>query len=440
MTAFPLARSMTAVEGGSNGHTAQPLVKTSPQSWAEADLSSLVGGKAEVVQRRQGRQAGTDYARRRGVCAGHRSAAAAVGQHHARRRRMQSANPKRASWRSAIRTSPRTWRSASAGNRDFFMNALNWLAQQENLIAIRPREPEDRRLTLTRRSTEPDHDAVRSSSSRAWCSRRASTPGGGDGSHARPDFHAHPRGRARGARRLHLLRRLEAAGGKPDGSSATKEKVFTVEADKINELRITDQGETILLKKSEAGWKMVEPTQTEADPPEAIGVAHGARPTSSSSASSTRMPTDLAQFGLAKPPITRRLQGRRRQRRGSLKLGDKNATQGELYAHKNDEKRVFLVSSFQETQLQPQAVRSARQEDPEVRSRQGRFAGARRRARSSIEMARSSSEWKVVKPVPSRSDYGAIEGFLSRLSSSNMSKLVEENPKDLAKYGSTSRR
>ncbi len=36
-----------------------------------------------------------------------------------------------------------------AGNRDFFMNALNWLSQQENLIAIRPRQPEDRRLSLT---------------------------------------------------------------------------------------------------------------------------------------------------------------------------------------------------------------------------------------------------------------------------------------------------
>jgi ABC-type uncharacterized transport system involved in gliding motility auxiliary subunit len=35
------------------------------------------------------------------------------------------------------------------GNRDLFMNMVNWLAQQENLIAIRPREPEDRRVTLT---------------------------------------------------------------------------------------------------------------------------------------------------------------------------------------------------------------------------------------------------------------------------------------------------
>src|SRR5439155_17550082 len=35
------------------------------------------------------------------------------------------------------------------GNRDLFLNTVNWLAQQENLISIRPRDPEDRRITLT---------------------------------------------------------------------------------------------------------------------------------------------------------------------------------------------------------------------------------------------------------------------------------------------------
>jgi ABC-type uncharacterized transport system involved in gliding motility auxiliary subunit len=34
------------------------------------------------------------------------------------------------------------------GNLDLFLNTVNWLAQQEDLIAIRPREPQDRRLTL----------------------------------------------------------------------------------------------------------------------------------------------------------------------------------------------------------------------------------------------------------------------------------------------------
>jgi ABC-type uncharacterized transport system involved in gliding motility auxiliary subunit len=35
------------------------------------------------------------------------------------------------------------------GNLDLFLNAMNWLAQQENLIAIRPKDPEDRRLQLS---------------------------------------------------------------------------------------------------------------------------------------------------------------------------------------------------------------------------------------------------------------------------------------------------
>lgn len=38
-----------------------------------------------------------------------------------------------------------------SGNRDLFLNTMNWLSSDEDLISIRPKEPEDRRLTLTRR-------------------------------------------------------------------------------------------------------------------------------------------------------------------------------------------------------------------------------------------------------------------------------------------------
>ena len=88
-----------------------------------------------------------------------------------------------------------------------------------------------------------------------------------------------------------------------DGSSATKEKVFTVEAGKINELRVTYQGESSLLKKEESGWKMIEPTPIEADPPEAIGVA-----TALTNVDIVRVidenAANLEQFGLANPQIT----------------------------------------------------------------------------------------------------------------------------------------
>jgi ABC-type uncharacterized transport system involved in gliding motility auxiliary subunit len=35
------------------------------------------------------------------------------------------------------------------GNRDLYLNMANWLALQENLIAIRPKDPADRRIALT---------------------------------------------------------------------------------------------------------------------------------------------------------------------------------------------------------------------------------------------------------------------------------------------------
>jgi ABC-type uncharacterized transport system involved in gliding motility auxiliary subunit len=36
-----------------------------------------------------------------------------------------------------------------AANGNIFMNTANWLAHDENFISIRPKSPEDRRLTMT---------------------------------------------------------------------------------------------------------------------------------------------------------------------------------------------------------------------------------------------------------------------------------------------------
>jgi ABC-type uncharacterized transport system involved in gliding motility auxiliary subunit len=39
--------------------------------------------------------------------------------------------------------------SAPLGNRDLALNMMNWLTSDEDLISIRPKEPEDRRLRVT---------------------------------------------------------------------------------------------------------------------------------------------------------------------------------------------------------------------------------------------------------------------------------------------------
>jgi hypothetical protein len=118
-----------------------------------------------------------------------------------------------------------------------------------------------------------------------------------------------------------------------------------------------------------------------------------------------------------------------------LKLGNKNATQGEIYALKNDDqKRVFLVSSFQETTFNrtPFDLRDKKilKFDRDKADSLVLVKGS-----DSIELTRSGTEWAVTRPTASRSDYSAIEGFISRLSSANMSKMLEENATDFAKYG-----
>ena len=211
-----------------------------------------------------------------------------------------------------------------------------------------------------------------------------------------------------------------------------KEKVFKVETDKINEIRLTTKDESTLLRKDKDGWKLVEPVKVDADPPEAIGLA-----TNITSFESVRLidenATDLAQFGLDKPAVTVQFKGEGNIA-GSFSLGNKNPTQSEMYAMKGGEKKVFLVSSFQESNFNRKSF-DLREKKILKFDREKADALTLVKGSTTMELARSGSEWKVTKPVPSRSDYSAIEGFLTRLSSANMSKLLEENPADLAKYG-----
>ena len=213
---------------------------------------------------------------------------------------------------------------------------------------------------------------------------------------------------------------------------APREKFFTVQTDKISEIRLTAQGEATLLRKEKDGWKLVEPVAAEADPPEVIGMATNITGVESVGVVDEN-PTDLAQFGLDKPAIKVEFKGDGGVA-GSFSIGNKNPMQTEMYALKGGDKKVYLVSSFQETNFNHKPF-DLREKKILKFDRDKADALTLVKGKDSIEMARAGTDWKVTKPVPSRSDYAAIEGFLTRLSSANMSKLIEEHSTDAAKYG-----
>jgi ABC-type uncharacterized transport system involved in gliding motility auxiliary subunit len=144
MTAFPLARSITAAEGGNEGRTPQPIVQTSPQSWAETDLKSLASGRVEFNGDQGDKQGPVTLA----VAV---SAPATEAPPPPLASNASPDAPKPESRIVAIGDSDfaANYAVGIQGNQNFFLNAVNWLAQQENLIAIRPREARDSRITLT---------------------------------------------------------------------------------------------------------------------------------------------------------------------------------------------------------------------------------------------------------------------------------------------------
>jgi len=146
LTAYRIARSVAPATGSTSGKFAQTLVETSERSWAEADVQNLM--KSENVTR--------DL--EKGDKAGPVSLAVAVSSPAADAAPVEKDGAKPDS--SAPKPETRlvvfgdsdfasNGGLAVPGNRDLFMNSVNWLAQQENLIAIRPRDPEDRRVTMT---------------------------------------------------------------------------------------------------------------------------------------------------------------------------------------------------------------------------------------------------------------------------------------------------
>ena len=148
ITAYPLARSISVTSGGANGRFAQTLVMTSQSSWAESDMKQLLTSGRVTRDIDKGDKAGPI------------TLAAAVSAPAPNAPAPAAANPPEPNKSEPPKPETRIVVFGDSdfasnrylgipGNRDLFLNSINWLAQQENLISIRPRDPQNQRITLT---------------------------------------------------------------------------------------------------------------------------------------------------------------------------------------------------------------------------------------------------------------------------------------------------
>jgi ABC-type uncharacterized transport system involved in gliding motility auxiliary subunit len=140
ITAFPLSRSITPILPASNGRAAVPLIQTSARSWGETDMAQLKSGRVELNADKGDKAGPVTIGAVVATNATDVPKDAAKTEQRPPESRFVTIGDSDFVANYAIRIQ---------GNQDFFLNSVNWLAQQENLISIRPKAPTDSRLTMT---------------------------------------------------------------------------------------------------------------------------------------------------------------------------------------------------------------------------------------------------------------------------------------------------
>jgi ABC-type uncharacterized transport system involved in gliding motility auxiliary subunit len=149
-TVFGAARSVQAGKGTVEGVSAQDLVKTSAQSWAESDVSLKGPIKFEEGKDRMGPISLAAVATVKGPAPAPTPTPSPAPS-------PAPEEPKAPEGR-VVAVGDADFASNSLlgvqGNQDFFLNAVAWLAEDADLISIRPKEPENQALFLSRQAQQ----------------------------------------------------------------------------------------------------------------------------------------------------------------------------------------------------------------------------------------------------------------------------------------------
>jgi ABC-type uncharacterized transport system involved in gliding motility auxiliary subunit len=134
MTFFPLSRSVQAAKTPVTGVTVESLFKSSSNSWGKTDMNELKSGEVKVGEKDD--------------LKGPLSLAVAASKE------IKAATDNAPTVKARMVTVGNSGFAVNGnfsvgGNGNLFLNMVSWLAQDEDLISIRAKTPEDRRLILS---------------------------------------------------------------------------------------------------------------------------------------------------------------------------------------------------------------------------------------------------------------------------------------------------
>jgi hypothetical protein len=217
----------------------------------------------------------------------------------------------------------------------------------------------------------------------------------------------------------------------PVDDSPKRDKVFAVEADKIDELQITSEsGERTTLRRKGTAWEIVQPATAAADEGTVSGITSNL-----ASVEIQRVieenPPDLTEYGLAAPRVEVAFKAGGQERR--MQIGEKTPSGTDVYAKLADDKKVFLVSSYLDStfnrttfDLRDKSVLKVDRE--KVDSLEVSTADR------TMRFEKVNGEWQMTRPAAGRADFSAVDGLVQRVSGVQM-KALPPDASDAKQYG-----
>lgn len=211
-----------------------------------------------------------------------------------------------------------------------------------------------------------------------------------------------------------------------------KDKAFTVEADKIEEITVkSESGEQTTLRKSNDDWQIAQPVSAEPDGAEVSGLTTNLSTLEVQSVVDEN-PSNLAEYGLAPPRIEVAFKvGGQEQK---LLVGRKTPPGTDLYAKRADQTRVFLIPSYLEStfnkttfDLRDKTVLKIERDKIDTLSVAS--------AKGTLEFRKADGEWQMTAPVKARADFSTVDSIVSRLHTLQMKSLVAPEGATLSEYG-----
>ena len=201
------------------------------------------------------------------------------------------------------------------------------------------------------------------------------------------------------------------------------EKVFAVEADQIQEVRLHNEaGEESVLQRSGDRWVFAGQDGVDVDPTEAADIASGLADLESQRVVDEQPPS-LAEYGLETPRVTVSFKDAAGAER-TLLVGNRTPTGGDLYAKLADTPRVFLIGAWLDETFNRSRF-DLRDKSALKFSRDAVTNVTLTSSGGTVALAQAGGEWRLTSPEEAPADNAAADAIVNALSSARMQSVVE---------------